>query len=285
MGMSNYQDLTDRSIALINDGRWDEAFDELKRKEAENDRDAIAVLAQFYLYGVGIAKDIEMALELFNRAISLGSPDAAWELGLLYHHNDEVVPVNKYKAVELFEKGAQGGNESCYGVLSECYLRGDGTSVDEKKAFEYALMAAKAGNSMGMLNAAICYDDGLGTNPDTYAASHWYKEYLNYSPDDDFAMLRIALCMADPYERYVIRATGDALNEAFYYASKAVEKGNVEAHLIVGWFYEKGEIVPQDFDLAHKYIEIAANHGNEAAQKHLQDFRKNIYGNYYIPGF
>lgn len=66
------------------------------------------------------------------------------------------------------------------------------------------------------INTTICYDDGWRTNP-------------------------------DPYERYSIRATGEMLNEAFYHARKALEKGNVEAHLIKGWFYEKGEVVQQDF--------------------------------------
>lgn len=285
MGMSSYQELTDRSIAMVNDGRWDEAFDDLKRREANGEKDAVAVLAQFYLYGVGIARDVEYAVELLNKAISMGSADAAWELGLLYYKNDAGFPVNKYKAVEMFEKGAQGGNENCYGALSECYLHGDGTATNEAKAFQYAMMAAKAGNPTGMINAAICYDDGLGTNPDPNAACHWYKEYLNFEPEDDFVMLRIALCLSDPYERFGIRATDEMLNEAFYYAGKALEKGNVEAHLIVGWFYEKGEVVPQDFDMAHKYIQIAADNGEETAQHHLQDFRKNIYGNYYIPGF
>ncbi len=285
MGMSTYESLSEKSLALIEAGRWDEAFDELKRRQAENDKDAIAVLAQFYIYGIGVAKDIELAIELFEEAINLGSGDAAWELAMLYYQNDAGVPVNKYKAFEKFSKGASLGNDKCCGALSECYLRGEGTSVNESKALEYALMAAKSGNPTGMINAAICYDDGLGTSPDPYAACHWYKEYLNYEPEDDFVMLRIALCLADPYERYGLRTTGDMLNEAFYYASKALEKGNVEAHLIVGWFYEKGEVVQQDFDLAHKYVEIAANNGDETAQNHIQHFRKNIYGNYYIPGF
>ena len=69
MGMSNYQELTDRSIAMINDGRWDEAFDDLKRREANGEKDAVAVLAQFYLYGVGIARDVEYAVELLNLSL------------------------------------------------------------------------------------------------------------------------------------------------------------------------------------------------------------------------
>lgn len=285
MAMSNYQELTEKAIALIDDGRWDEAFDELIRREAENDRDAIAVLAQFYLYGVGVAKDVELAVELLKKAVDMGSADAAWELGRIYYDNDFEFPTDKHKAVEMFEKGAQEGNEKCYGALLVCYLDGEGVPVNEAKAFEYAKKAAKAGNETGMLYTAICYEDGLGTNADPYAACHWYKEYLNFDPEDDAVMLRIALCLADPYERFGIRPTYEMLQEAYYYASKALEKGNVEAHLIVGWFYEKGEVVPKNFDLAHKFIEIAANNGNEVAQQHLKIFRKSIYGNYYIPGF
>ena len=284
MGMSNYQSVLDHTLELINSGRRDEAFDEISRKHAINDKDATAVLAQFYLYGICVTKDTDLAIEIFEHAISLGSSEAAWELGLLFHHNEEGVPVNKCKAFELFCIGADLGNVDCYGALAECYLHGDGTPVNEKKAFEYGLLAAKAGNATGMVNLAVCYDDGLGTHPDPNAACYWYKEYLNYIPDSDFAMLRIAICLADPYERYGFRTTGERLNEAFYYAGKALEMGNIEAHLIVGWFYEKGEVVQQNFDLAHKYIEIAANNGNEVAQLHIKEFRKNLYGNYYIPG-
>ena len=284
MGMTSYQDLSENVLTLINDGRWDEAFDIVQTREKNGDKDAVAVLAQFYIYGIGIATDVEQGIDLLNKAVSMGSPDAAWELGMLYYKNEVGFPTNKYKAFEMFEKGAAGGNENCYGALSECYLRGEGTTVNENQAFRYALLAAKAGNATGMINAAICYEDGLGTTPDPYAACHWYKEYLNYDPEDDFAMLRIALCLADPYERFGFIATGEMLNEAFYYAGKAVEKGNVEAHLIIGWFYEKGEVVNRDFDLAHKYVQLAADNGNEVAQRHLRDYRKSVYGTYFIPG-
>ncbi len=285
MGMSNYQELVDKSFAMIEEGKWDEAFDDLKRRESAGEKDAVAVLAQYYLYGIGIARDVEYGIELLNKAISMGSADAVRELGLLYYKNDIGFPVNQYKAVELFEKGAQLGNEDCYGMLSECYMYGHGTAVDDAKCFHYTMLAAKAGIATGMINAAICYEDGVGTSQDPNAACYWYKEYLNYAPEDDFAMLRIALCLADPYERFGIRATGDMLNEAFYYAGKAVEKGNVEAHLIIGWFYEKGEVVPQDFNMAYKYIQIAAEHGDETAKRRIRHYRKNLYGNYYIPEY
>lgn len=192
METSNYKNIINQALELIDSGRWYEAFDNLKRGQSQNDKDAIAVLSQFYLYGIGVTKDIQLGVELLEQAISLGSAEAAWELGLLYCENDEGINTNMYKAVELFNKGAALGNENCYGALSECYLYGEGTSVNEEKAFEYGLLAAKAGNVIGMLNVAMCYEDGLGTKQDTRMAYGWYKEYLNYNdgPNDDLTELQ-----------------------------------------------------------------------------------------------
>lgn len=283
MGMSSYEQLSDRILAQINAGYWDEAYDELKSLESNGDAAAVAVLAQFYLFGIGIAKDAELAVELFQKAISMGCGEAAWELGRQYYNVNSELDQDRSKAVAIFEKGAALGDVSCMGALAQCYLFGSGTPENNSKAFDYAIRAAKLGDVNGIHVAAICYDDGLGTNRDAGAAYTWYKEYLNYEPDDGEAMLRIALCLADPYECFGIRPTGDMLNEAFFYAGKAVEKGNVEAHLIVGWFYERGEVVPRDYDMAHKYIQIAADNGNEFAQEHLKIYRKSLYGTYYIP--
>ena len=283
MGMSSYEQLSDRILAKLDAGKWDEAFEELKMLESDGNAAAIAVLAQFYLHGIGVAKDTELAVELFEKAISLGCGEAAWELGKQYYNDDSELLQNRSKAVSILEKGANLGDASCMGALARCYLFGNGVSENHTKAFDYAIRAAKVGDVNGIYIAAICYDDGLGTNADPGAAYNWYKEYLEYEPDDDEVMLRIALCLADPYERYGIRPTGDMLNEAFFYAGKSVEKGNVEAHLIVGWFYERGEVVPCDYDMAHKYIQIAADNGHEFAREHLNIYRKNLYGNYYIP--
>jgi len=283
MGMSSYEQLSDRILNQINAGHWDDAYSELKEMESNGNAAAIAVLAQFYLFGIGVAKDPELAVELFEKSISMGCGEAAWELGKQYYNDDSELSQNRTKAVQVFEKGANIGDASCMGALAQCYLFGNGVPENYNKAFENAIRAAKVGDVNGIKIAAICYDDGLGTNRDAGAAYTWYKEYLEYEPEDDETMLRIALCLSDPYERFGIRPTGDMLNEAFYYASKAVEKGNVEAHLIVGWFYERGEVVPCDYDMAHKYIQIAADNGDEFAKEHLKIYRKTVFGTYFIP--
>jgi len=279
MGMSPYGQLSDKIVNQINAGHWEDAYAGLKVMESEGNAAAVAVLAQFYLFGIGVARDTEYAVELFERAIDMGCGEAAWELGKQYYDHDSELVQDRTKAAAIFKKGADLGDAGCLGALSQCCLNDE----DYPKAFDYAMKAAKLGNAKGIYNAAICYDGGLGTNRDPGAAYHWYKEYLNYEPDNDLVMLRIALCLADPYESYGVHPTEDMLNEAFYYAGRAVEKGNIEAHLIVGWFYERGEVVPCDYDMAHKYIQIAADHGNEIAGEHLKIFRKTVFGNYFIP--
>lgn len=285
MGLSKYEELNQQCINLIKDGRWEDAYENIKSLADQGNKDAIATLAHFYLYGVGIVKDFDYGINLIDKAIELGSSDAALELGELYYDNKIGFPTNSTLAFEYFEKCAHLGGEGSYWQLARCYLYGVGTDTNEEKAFDYSMKSAKAGDPNGFLYAAMCYEDGIGTAQDPFAACHFYKEILNYEPEDDFVMLRIAICLADPYGRFGFNATEDMLNEAFHFASKSLELGNVEAHLIIGWFYEKGDIVPQDFNMAYKYIKIAAENGNEVAKNHLQDFRKNIFGNYYIPGY
>lgn len=76
--ITTYRETSDRVLDLINSGNWEDAYEMLRQKEAENDKSAIAVLANFYIYGIGIAKDVEVGLNCFEKALGLGSGDVAW---------------------------------------------------------------------------------------------------------------------------------------------------------------------------------------------------------------
>lgn len=282
MGMSRYDELNEKYANYLETGRAEEAYNELLELERQGDGAAVAVLALFYEFGIVCEKNVPKAIFKYTKALECGCHEAAWELVRRYYYGvsvDDGIDEDKDKGLEIMKKGAAMGNASCTGVLAEHYALEE---EDYPKTFEYALKAAKMGDSVGMYWAGICYDDGLGVSPDPGAACHWYREYLNYYPDNDKIMLRLAICLANPFDE-TRRPNGAMLNEAFYYASKAVEKGNVNAHVIVAWFYEQGEIVELDYDLAYKYLKIAADNGHEYAQRHLKAYRKNLFGNYYLP--
>lgn len=283
MGMTHYEDLGEKVMGLLDEDRWEEAYKLLKQGEANNDKDSIAILALFYSQGICVPTDVEVGQKLFERAISMGSGDAAFELGCIYNENDKGLPIDRRKAFELFQKGAELGCPNAYGMLSRYYLFGIIGSTDEKKAAECAMIAAKAGVPLGMYNLALCYDDGSGVSRDPYAACHWYKEYLNHFPENSYVMYRIACCLSDPFQVYGISPTNEDLREAYYYASQSVERGEVDAHILIGWFYEMGQVVPQDFETSYKYLKIAADNGNDFAIDLLRRYRTNIYGKHYVP--
>jgi TPR repeat protein len=73
------------------------------------------------------------------------------------------------------------------------------------------------------------------------------------------------------------------LEEAFHWASKAVEAGHIEAHIVIAWFYETGNVVNVDYETSHKFLTLAAGAGNEGAKELLKRYRKNIRGDIYLP--
>jgi|GEM_PF-1000083 len=283
MGMSSYDELEDRVLTMVDAGNWEDAYEMVLEGDSNGNADSTALLAQFYQYGLGVPKDMQRAIELYGKAIGFGQSKAATLLGDLYLKGDEMLPANISKAVTYYQKGADLGDSEAMGYLGNCYIYGEGVPENPDLAFEWTQRAAKSGSVLGIYNLAVCFDDGIGTPKDPFQAVYWYKNSLNITPDDDFIMYRLGCCLADPYEVYGIIPTQDMLKEAYDWICKAVEKGNVKAHIIIAWFYEFGKVVRQDFDTAHKYMKIAADNGDEFAEELLGRYRKNIYGNYYIP--
>lgn len=113
--------------------------------------------------------------------------------------------------------------------------------------------------------------------------AHWYREVLNHEPENTFCMYRLAVCLADPFEEFNLHPGYGMLEEAYFWACKGVEKGDLDCHMLVAWFYEMGNVVNHDYDMAYKYFRIAADNGHEMSAELIKRYRKNIFGNYYIP--
>lgn len=90
MGMSKYEDLYARVMNHLNDQDWESAYSLVKNGDMQGDGNATAILAEFYLHGVGVPEDVETAIELLERAISRGCMEAADKLGSLYMVGEKV---------------------------------------------------------------------------------------------------------------------------------------------------------------------------------------------------
>jgi TPR repeat protein len=56
------------------------------------------------------------------------------------------------------------------------------------------------------------------------------------------------------------------IDEALHFLGKAADQGYVRAIRTVGYMYQTGWKVPQDFVLAHKWYNIAASLGDEKSR-------------------
>ena len=175
------------------------------------------------------------------------------------------------------------GNSVAMGKMASVYLYGSYGVQDNRIALEWAQKAAKLGDPLGMECIAVIYDDGIDVYRNPMQAAHWYREVLNHEPENTFCMYRLAVCLADPFEEFNLHPGYGMLEEAYFWACKGVEKGDLDCHMLVAWFYEMGNVVNQDYDMAYKYFRIAADNGHEMSAELIKRYRKNIFGNYYIP--
>lgn len=282
MGMSKYTELYGQVMSYLNAQDWQSAFSLVKNGDTQGDENATAILAEFYIHGVGVPEDVEMGIELLEKAISRGCVEAADTLGSLYLVGEKV-PLDDKKGISYIIKAAEMGDSLSMGKLANAYLDGHGVSQDYSKALEWGMKAAKLGEKIGMEVVAILYDDGLGVYRDPMQAAHWYRECLLQDPDNTFYMYRLAVCLADPFEDFNLHPDYSMLEEAYSWACKGVEKGDLDCHMLVAWFYEMGNVVDQDYSMAYKYFKIAADNGHEMSAELIKRYRKNIFGNYYIP--
>ena len=282
MGMSKYAELYNRVMSYLDDRDWESAYSLVKNRDLQGDADATAILAEFYIHGVGIPEDVETGIELLEKAIAGGCSEAADSLGTLYWSGDKV-PCDNRKGISYLMKAAEMGNSRSMGKLANAYFSGRGVPEDYSKALEWGMKAAKLGDINGMEIIAVLYDDGLGVYRDPMQAAHWYRECLQQEPDNTFYLYRLVVCLADPFEDFNLHPDDSMLEEAFTWASKGVEKGDLDCHMMVAWFYETGKVVDQDFSMAYKYFKIAADNGHEMSMELIKRYRRNIFGNYYLP--
>lgn len=279
MGMSKYDELTTQILNYLDNEDWYSAYSLLKNKVLKGDAAAYAILGEFYIEGIGVPKDVEMGVEFLKKAVNAGCADATNSLAVLYLQGEKV-PVNERLAIDYIRQGADMGDAAAMGKMATVYLYGDYGIQDNRIALEWAQKSSILGDLRGMECLSVIYDDGIGVCRDPIQAAYWYREVLSRDQENTFCMYRLAVCLADPFEDFNLHPDDLMLEEAYSWARKGVEKGNLDCHMLVAWFYEMGNIVNQDYGKAYKYFKIAADNGHEMSSELIKRYRRDIFGNY-----
>ena len=141
---------------------FEKGFSYFKLASLEGNTKANKELGKIYYNGIGTEKDYEQALKYFNKAKKAGLEGVDEELGKC-----------KFKLAEI---KAEQGDIDAIGDLGSYYYAGTGVTQNYVRAVQLFEKAANGGAPVSTRNLGICYLYGLGvTKSVSKAKSYMYK--------------------------------------------------------------------------------------------------------------
>jgi len=240
---------------------------ELRSKAAGGDAAAQVVLGRAYQDGNGVSQNDELAASWYRKAAEQGNATAENNLGVMYRTGSGVEKSNE-EAVKWYRKAAQQGYANAMFNLGTAYYNGDGVPSDVFRAYDWFLLAQEAGsssasdavkrtgNEMGpsarnnaLLEVAEMCEKGVEL-PQNYAeAAKWYGRAVDLK--DPRAMVKLASILAN--------GSGVPQDDAqAFQLCRTAAKEYPPAQYCVGYLYQQGLGVPQDYAEAAKWYEKSA---------------------------
>ena len=145
--------------------------------------DSVAALALCFAEGLGVNKNIDIALILYNEAASRNSLLAYKHLANIYDKG-KYIAADKAKASKFFLKAANAGDAESQYIMAERYRKGIGVDASPESAFSFYLTAAENGIGVAMYRVAQCYENGLGIDINKDSAAQWYCKAANYGIEE-----------------------------------------------------------------------------------------------------
>lgn len=237
--------------------------------------EAYILRAQRYHEGDDGEKNLAACRTLLERAVELGSGDAAYRLGSLYDSGEmsEDGAPDRARALEWYEKSGEMG--CLYGCeyAGRYRLTGVCGEPDPFAAKQWYEKGVELGSPYCLVELAIMYDDGIGVEEDFSKSLQYIRQAagMNYAHGEYL----LGRCY-----KYALGIEEDP-DEAVLYFRKAAEQGHAKAQAELGLCYETGYGVEQDQAKAFDYMKLAAEQNQPYAQYRLGYYY--MYGLEHLP--
>ncbi|DBA04087.1 TPA: hypothetical protein N0F65_009434 [Lagenidium giganteum] len=166
---------------------------------------------------------------------------------------------NEKKAFELFKRCADHGIPPAYMNVANMYQSGTGTEKNEHESIVYLHKAADAGDPSAKARLGELYFHGKGVPQDRPKAVRFYKEAAVLGVVTAQFNLGFLFLTGDGVPRNALQA------EALF--RQAADQGFVMAMVNLAQMYRTGyDDVPQNVELARKWLELAAPHDLNAKE-------------------
>lgn len=243
---------------------YKKAFHYLSKGYLALDTNCIESLAEMYLKGLNVKRDVYTALELYNRALEFGDRSIYFKVGKVYE--DEGL-INQ--AISIYNQGHEEGNLKCTQRLGIMYYNGEGVEKDLERAMEYMEIAAAKKEPHAMYVLAVAY---YRLNKFGDKTSDIAKELLKeaYELGSPYAADYLACIMLNELKE----GKDINKNELVIYIKFGVENKLKESIFKYGYIYEKGIGIEQNYEKAYYYYTLAAETKYIKAMIKLGDWYK-----------
>lgn len=231
---------------------------ELLRKARQATRISYAsgLLAQAYLDGDGVERNIPEAKAILEEMVAQGHPNGYQTMGILCLNGAPGISIDKNKAFRYLSAGYERKDIASAFFLARCYENGWGTAPSKTKAAELYRFAADRGFAAAQTELGNLYELGEGVEQSDELAFRYYQ--MAADSGDAYASFYLGLCYHN--------GTGIERNQhlALKYFLKAAEADIPEAQFNVGLYYLNGYGgAPADETKAKEWFRKAKGNGYE----------------------
>lgn len=251
-----------------------------KMAAEQNNPIALNNLGSLYFNGIGVEKNIPLALSLFEKASELGNENAAINLAFIYLTGHKKDSLRNRKAVDLLQKAQEKSNIAKF-MLGYAYYRGFVVPQDYEKAFQL-IHAAASGDSRideAQLVLARMYRYGLGT------VQNYQKTVEAYRAASMQGNIEAIMTLAKVYAQGKICPQNLAMSHALF--NIAAARGVTEAAEKRDKLVEEAgmglEILTQAQTIAQEYNPTVSELTNYIRQTYGTNIRSYIDNNMLTP--
>jgi hypothetical protein len=248
------------------------AYTAISEMAKQGDKDAAQVLARWTLSSNNKNSLVE-AVDLYQKAVELGSVLAKAELAQIYFQGFTQSPEKIEQAIKLTNEAAAAGNNIGRRLKADLLIKGTFTQVprDWNEAYKVLKLASDAKDEDATYQIAMMYNNGGPKFPkDEVQALAFLKLAVDQGNESAMSIYGSRLLNGDkpsPEGKVLVEKRPV---EAMKLFEKAAENGFAGAMTILGRIHEFGnDVVKVDYTKALEYYTKAANNNDSIATYRL----------------
>jgi hypothetical protein len=161
-----------KGINAANSGDFETALSEFQYLVEHDYAPGMYHLAELYSRGLGVPKDQQKAIQLYQDASARDFTDATFALAVIYKDGNGV-KTNLTKSLDLFTLAAEKGMSVAQYNLGVMYTNGEGTRKNYHTAVKWYIKSAAQNYTLAQFNLALMYFEGLGVNKSIEMSYIW----------------------------------------------------------------------------------------------------------------